>query len=225
MARAPARPADIRVRMDRMYRPQKLLYDLTRKHYLIGRDRLIEGLDARPGERLLDLGCGTGRNLALIARRWPGTRLLGLDAAAPMLEVATAKLRAAGLEQRVRLARGVAEDLDLPALFEEPAGLDHVTISYALSMMDDPVAALERSLGVLRSGGRLHVVDFGPMTGLPAPARWALRTWLAGFHVRHRPEIEASLRARAAAGEGALEAESLLGGYAVLLRFTSAMGS
>lgn len=225
MVHAPAPAADIRVRMDRMYRPQKLLYDLTRKHYLIGRDRLIDGLDARPGERLLDLGCGTGRNLILAARRFPETRLFGLDAAAPMLEVATAKVRAERLGHRVRLARGVAEELDLMVAFGEAPGVDHVTISYALSMMDEPETCLDRALTSLRSGGRLHIVDFGPMDGMPGPARHALRAWLARFQVRHRPEVERQLRARAAAGQGTLAAESLLGGYARLLRFTCARGS
>jgi S-adenosylmethionine-diacylgycerolhomoserine-N-methlytransferase len=213
-------PTDIRSRMDRMYRPQKLVYDLTRRYYLIGRDRLIEGLAMRPGERLLDLGCGTGRNLALTARRWPGTMLLGVDAAAPMLEVAEARIARDGLAGRARLARGIGESLDVEALFGEPPGLDHVTISYALSMMDDPVAALDRALAVLRPGGRLHIVDFGPMTGVPAPLRAGLRAWLAAFHVHHRPEVEAHLRAAQADGAGRLAAERLLGGYALILRFT-----
>jgi S-adenosylmethionine-diacylgycerolhomoserine-N-methlytransferase len=48
MAAALDRPAeDIRVRMDRVYRPQRHVYDLTRRPYLLGRDRLIAGLGAK----------------------------------------------------------------------------------------------------------------------------------------------------------------------------------
>ena len=101
--------------MDRMYRPQKYIYDLTRKYYLLGRDRLIAGLDVRPGQSVLDIGCGTGRNLALIGQRYPRPRLFGLDAAEPMLEVAARKLERAAV--RATLARGVAEELDPAALF------------------------------------------------------------------------------------------------------------
>ena len=105
-----AQPEDIRRRMDRMYRPQKYIYDLTRRCYLLGRDRLIAELGAQPGQTVLDVGCGTGRNLARIGHRYPASRLFGLDAAQPMLEVAAAKLERAGV--RTTLARGVAEALD-----------------------------------------------------------------------------------------------------------------
>ena len=74
---------DIRERMDRMYAPQVAIYDLTRKYYLIGRDRLVDGIAASPGQTVLEIGCGTGRNLIRIGHTYPGVRLLGLDAARP----------------------------------------------------------------------------------------------------------------------------------------------
>ena len=92
-----AAAGDILARMDRMYRPQKHIYDLTRKYYLLGRDRLIDELDLQAGQTLLDIGCGTGRNLALLGQRYPAARLFGLDAAEPMLEIATKKLQHVGV--------------------------------------------------------------------------------------------------------------------------------
>lgn len=210
-AGAPPRE-DIRARMDRMYRPQKHLYDLTRKHYLVGRDRLVAGLGAKPGQRVLDVGCGTGRNLALVARRYPGVRLFGVDAAAPMLEVARRRTPSAAL------ARGVAEDLDARALFGVAGGFDHVTISYCLSMVDDPAAAVRAAVRHLAPGGTLHVVDFGGMAGLPPWFRRGMTAWLARFHVRHRPEVEAELRALAAGTGARVERAELGRGYALLLR-------
>lgn len=210
---------DIRARMDRMYRPQTLVYDLTRRYYLLGRDRLIDGMDARPGEAVLEVGCGTGRNLAEIGRRYPGVRLSGLDAAAPMLATAEAKLRRLGLA--ARLTRGVAEEVAPDA---EEGGFHHVVLSYVLSMVDDPTAAVRAAAGALRPGvGTLHVVDFGSMAGLPAPVPALMRGWLARFGVRHRPEVEATLRELAAGGRGRLtEAARIARGYALLLRFTAA---
>ncbi|MHC2296968.1 ubiquinone/menaquinone biosynthesis C-methylase UbiE [Rhizobium mongolense] len=52
--------------MDGMYRYQRHIYDLTRKYYLLGRDRTIRNLDIAEGGTLLEVGCGTGRK--------PGTR-------------------------------------------------------------------------------------------------------------------------------------------------------
>jgi S-adenosylmethionine-diacylgycerolhomoserine-N-methlytransferase len=155
MAAVAATPAeDIRRRMDRMYRPQKHIYDLTRRYYLIGRDRLIEELGARAGQTVLDVGCGTGRNLKLIGERYPGARLFGLDAAEPMLEIAATKLARAGV--RATLARGVAEALDPVALFAHPGRFDHITVSYCLSMVDDPEAAIRSAVRQLAPGGTLH---------------------------------------------------------------------
>ena len=49
--------------MDRVYRSQSGIYDLSRKYYLLGRDQLIEALEPPAGGRVLEIGCGTARNL------------------------------------------------------------------------------------------------------------------------------------------------------------------
>ncbi len=54
--------------MDGVYRRQRHFYDLTRKYYLLGRDRMIAGLGVPPNGTVLELGCGTGRNIILAAR-------------------------------------------------------------------------------------------------------------------------------------------------------------
>jgi len=78
--------------MDATYRHQRRIYDVTRRHFLLGRDRLIAELDPPPGARVLEIACGTGRNLDLIGRRWPGCRLSGLDISQEMLASARARL-------------------------------------------------------------------------------------------------------------------------------------
>lgn len=75
--------------MDRMYRHQRHIYDITRKYYLLGRDRTISGLDVPKGGTLLEVGCGTGRNLLLASRKFPEARLFGLDISAEMLLTAS----------------------------------------------------------------------------------------------------------------------------------------
>ena len=79
---APSAEAGHFGRMDKVYRRQRYIYDFTRKYYLVGRDSLIKNLALEPGARLVEIGCGTGRNLIAIARTYPHARLYGLDASA-----------------------------------------------------------------------------------------------------------------------------------------------
>ena len=55
--------------MDGIYRYQRYIYDATRKYYLLGRDRMLDGLDPPERGTILEVGCGTGRNLILAAKR------------------------------------------------------------------------------------------------------------------------------------------------------------
>ena len=213
---------DAAARMERMYRWQRHLYDASRKYYLWGRDRLVDELALGADETLLEVGCGTARNLVAIAERYPGARLYGIDAAAAMLEVGRAKVAAARLEPRVELAFGLAGDGRERARFGVERGFDRIVFSYALSMFDDPAGALESAHAALAPGGRLHVVDFGSMAGLPAPLRAGLKAWLASFHV-HPSDVPRATLARLAERHGAtLEVGDLAGGYAQLLHYAPA---
>ena len=209
---APAR--DHAALMDSVYRGQRHIYDLTRKYYLFGRDRLIGGLGARPGSTVLEIGCGTGRNLAGVARRWPGVAMYGLDLSGEMLKSARAALGGSAV-----LALGDATAFSAPALFGR-AGFDRVILSYATSMIPDWQAALQQAVAVLAPGGSLHVVDFGDLSGLPSLLRAALRAWLAWFYVTPRLEL-ANVAAGLAARQGlACEARHGLLGYYQLITIT-----
>jgi len=174
--------------MDRVYRHQRYVYDLTRKYYLFGRDRLIRELALGPGDRLVEIGCGTARNLVKIARRYPGARLFGLDASAEMLKTAAETLRRAGLKDRVALAHGYAEGLS-PAMFGQEAPFDACVFSYSLSMIPDWKRALNAASGALSPAGRVHVVDFGDLHGMADLPRRLLLRWLGLFHVAPRVEL------------------------------------
>jgi S-adenosylmethionine-diacylgycerolhomoserine-N-methlytransferase len=178
--------------MDRIYRPQRHIYDLTRKYYLLGRDRLIRELALRPGARLIEVGCGTGRNLIAIARRYPQARLFGLDASEAMLEIARAKVREAGLEHRIHFRQGLAEELHAPAFGVE--SFDHLVFSYCLSMVPDWQGALRAGLSTLSADGQWHVVDFGDLMGLSRLGRGILMRWLKLFHVTPRVEFLKTLQ-------------------------------
>jgi S-adenosylmethionine-diacylgycerolhomoserine-N-methlytransferase len=198
--------------MDRVYRRQRYVYDFTRKYYLFGRDRLIARLALGPGSSLAEVGCGTARNLIAIARAYPQTQLYGLDASEAMLETARAAVRRAGLAGRIILIQGLAEHLT-PAQFGVES-FENVLFSYSLSMIPDWRAALAAASRSLSPAGRLHVVDFGDLTGLGRLAKHAMRAWLRLFHVTPRVEFLAALE-EVAGNEG--ELTLLFGRYAFIL--------
>lgn len=196
--------------MDRMYRYQRHIYDLTRKYYLLGRDQMISGLDIPPAASLLEIGCGTGRNLVVARRHFPAAELFGLDISAEML--ATAKTKFAGTAHPPRLR--VADATAFSAADFGRDGFARVMISYALSMIPDWQAAIDRAIEALAAEGSLHIVDFGQQERLPAWFRRALQAWLTRFHVTPRPNLREILEQRAASNDLKLTFEPLWRGYA-----------
>ncbi len=182
--------------MDRIYRLQRHFYDATRKHYLLGRDQLIARLEAGSSERVLEIGCGTGRNLIEAASRYPDARYFGIDISTEMLATARHNIERARLGDRISVARGDAADFDPVVLFAE-AQFEHIFMSYCLSMIPDWQTALESAMARLASGGQLHIVDFGGQTDLPRWFRAGLRGWLSQFHVTPRDDLEPILLTRA----------------------------
>lgn len=197
--------------MDQVYRHQRYIYDFTRKYYLFGRDRLIRELDLRPGDRVVEIGCGTARNLIRIARRYPQARLFGMDASHEMLKTAADAIHKAGLDARISLAHGYAEDLS-PAMFGESEAFDACIFSYSLSMIPQWKQALKRAAAALSPNGRIHVVDFGDLTGLGRIGQAVLLAWLRLFHVTPRAELLLALEHSPAAS-----LRLLPGRYAFLL--------
>ena len=200
--------------MDGVYRWQRHVYDLTRKYYLLGRDRMIEGLDAPEGGTVLELGCGTGRNIVLAAERFPQARFFGLDISSEMLATARAKLGQHDRARKATPALGDATDFDAAALFGV-AAFDRVFLSYAISMIPDWKAAIAGALDALAPGGSLHVVDFGRQERLPGWFRSLLRAWLARFHVAPRDSLREVLESECRKRGASLSFKSLFGGYAV----------
>ena len=192
--------------MDRIYRHQRHIYDATRKFYLLGRDRLIAGLRPQGSDDVLEIGCGTARNLILAARRYPGVRLHGIDLSAEMLATAEGAVRRAGLGRRVRLAQADATSFDPQVLFGV-ARFQRVFASYSLSMIPPWREALTHAISAVAPGGQLHVVDFGEQSRLPSLFRRSLRRWLAAFHVTPRAELEAVLAEHAQALGATLRCE------------------
>lgn len=200
--------------MDRMYRWQRHIYDATRKFYLLGRDGLIRELKPPPGGAVLEIGCGTGRNLIKIAQRYPQARCYGLDVSEEMLRTARQQVARAGLSERITLVQADATDFDPQALFGRTA-FERVVISYALSMIPPWRAALAQALRVAAPGGALHIVDFGDQADLPGPFKALLNRWLALFHVTPRAELDAEIDRLGRENGLQARTQRLYGGYSV----------
>ncbi len=199
--------------MDRMYRHQRHFYDASRRFYLLGRDTLIRRLDPPPGGHVLEIGCGTGRNLVAAARRYPLTRFHGCDISGEMLKTAAGAVQRAGLGGRVALALGDAACFDPRFAFSRNR-FDRVYFSYTLSMIPAWRQAIAQGLNLLAPGGQLHIVDFGQCERLPKPARAALFTWLGWFGVTPCAGLRDELRRQAAARDFSFTFTPLHRGYA-----------
>src|ERR1700716_280186 len=182
-------PAEAMHRMNRMYRRQRHIYDGTRRYYLLGRDQLIARLQPTAAASVLEIGCGTGRNLVLAARLYPDAGFFGIDVSTEMLASATTAISQRGLTHRIVVAHGDGTAFEPQALFGVQS-FDHVFVSYSLSMIPDWRRVLETAASHLGPGGRLHIFDFGNQERLPAAAPALLLRWLAMFDVTPRDDLE-----------------------------------
>jgi S-adenosylmethionine-diacylgycerolhomoserine-N-methlytransferase len=205
---------DAAARMDQMYRHQRYIYDLSRRFYLLGRDALIAEIGARPSDAILEIACGTARNLIKLARAYPRSPCFGFDVSAEMLDSAASAVKRAGLADRIILAQGDATSFDPGRLLGRPQ-FERIVISYALSMIPPWREALAHALDQLAPGGSLHIVDFGDQAGLPRWFRFVLNRWLAAFHVTPRADMIRVLAKLAEERGICWRAGSRFGGYAV----------
>lgn len=161
--------------LDRFYRWQAPIYDWTRPFFLFGRAEAIQALDARPGDRVLDVGCGTGWSAARLAAA--GARVTGIEPSEPM------RVRA-----RVRAPQAVFDARPYGTHDAHRAEVERVLFSYSLSMIPPFADAIARARQDLRPGGRIVVVDF-------LDARAPFGAWLTHSHVFLGAERLDALRA------------------------------
>jgi ubiquinone/menaquinone biosynthesis C-methylase UbiE len=109
--------------------------------------KLRELLDLRPGETLLDIGCGNGTEACRFAQEYPAVQVLGLDRAAMLTEAAR---RSEHLGVTVNWIPGEAEAIPLPA-----RSVDACMTERVLKYVPDPARAVTEMVRVLRPGGRI----------------------------------------------------------------------
>lgn len=152
------------------YRRGARAYDLLSAEwpvYRAGRVAALELLALQPGERVIDLGCGTGLNLPTILDAvGPAGRVVGVDRSPHMLEVARRRCRRRPDGSAAHFIEADATALDPAHLIDALGGpADAVIATYTLSIMDDPAGAWERAVAACRPGARLAIVDMQDPTG------------------------------------------------------------
>jgi S-adenosylmethionine-diacylgycerolhomoserine-N-methlytransferase len=168
------------------YRLHARIYDATRWSFLFGRTAILDDIAAATPApaRILEVGCGTGRNLVNLAVRFPAATITGVDLSETMLAVARRKT--ARFRGRVHL---VHRAYDAP--LSDSADFDLVLFSYALSMFNPGFGmAIAAAHADLAEGGYIAAVDFHD-TPVPAFAHW-----MAVNHVRMDGQLRDPLRAR-----------------------------
>ena len=226
--------------MDRMYRLTRHVYDITRRYYLLGRDRMLERVVTARNTATLEVGCGTARNLIRLAQRPEPGQLYGLDASHEMLETAatsiekTLGIAAASGDSRsstsmpghtapghavrepIVLRQGLAEQLDAQRMFGRDEPFDTIFFSYCLSMIPTWPGAIDAAMANLRPGGHLLIVDFWDQKDLPGVFAAGLKRWLAMFHVHYRPEVHDAIVNLGTSGRGDVQFESVARRYAYI---------
>ena len=191
-------------RLQRFYRWNAPIYDLTRWTILRRRRLAVSALELQAGETVLELGCGTGLNFALLRRQvGPGGTIIGVDLSEAMLKRAR---RRGGNE--VNLICADAGRLELNC------EVDAVLAAYSLSMVPDWRASLKRTCALLRPGGRIVVLDFGAVGPCSGRLRRLFDRYLALNHVETGRDFGGQFRSLLGVVEELLPA----GAYATLVR-------
>ena len=142
-----------------------------------GRRRAVIRLDARPGDRVLEVGVGTGLSLPL----YPADcDVVGIDITEAMLDRARTRLEGLG-RRNVRL-----EKMDARAIRFPDASFDKVLAPYVISVVPDPAPVMAEVVRVCRPGGRVLIVNkfqsgFAPLAALERSLT-PLSTWI-GFRM------------------------------------------
>jgi S-adenosylmethionine-diacylgycerolhomoserine-N-methlytransferase len=167
------------------YRLHSKFYDLTRWSFLFGRSSLVQRITKeKVPDRILEVGCGTGTNLAGLANAFPTAELFGLDLSEDMLQKAASKLASHGARTRF-----LHQAYNEPVRNGQP--FDLILFSYSLSMFNPGwEQALDAAGEDLSESGIVAVVDFHN-----TPFDFFAR-WMAMNHVRLGSHLLEGLRER-----------------------------
>jgi S-adenosylmethionine-diacylgycerolhomoserine-N-methlytransferase len=158
--------------LERYYQFHSRIYDATRWSFLFGREEIVQhaACVTKP-KRILEVGCGTGRNLPGLHKRFPQAHITGVDLSEQMLAIAAKKVSG---DQTTLLRCSYSAPVH-----QGDRRFDLVLFSYALSMFNPGwEQAIDAAWDDLAEGGCIAVVDFSHSS-----FSW-FRNWMGVNHVR-----------------------------------------
>lgn len=158
-------------KLQKYYRFHAQIYDITRWCFLFGREDIVKMIPELPAQpRILEIGCGTGKNIKQLKTRFQESHILGIDLSEEMLKIAKNKIgESAGIKLR-------KSHYGYESTNQEP--FDLILLSYSLTMMDrEPEEILFQIKKDLHPNGIVAVVDFHT-----SPFGW-FRRWMNYNHV------------------------------------------
>lgn len=186
-------------------------HDAFKKHYMLGRDRLISNIDMPGQGTILELGCDDADTLLDAAASYPLARLYGIAFTQEAFERTREAITRAGSCDRISVAHAAPDEIDAGALFGVET-FDRVYTSYALSNTAPWRTVVSRSHDLIGRAGWFLALDFGRFDRLSRLTRTLLTRWLAACGISPRADLKDALLAEAAKSGRSISVERPYGG-------------
>jgi phosphatidylethanolamine/phosphatidyl-N-methylethanolamine N-methyltransferase len=149
------------------------VYDLLFKRFFFPRqERVIQSLPIRPGQKILDVGVGTGLSLPIYPRY---ARVMGIDVSSGMLREAAKKINKHYLSHVTLL------EMDASCLAFEDDTFDYVIAAHVITVVPDPVKMLREVKRVVKREGRIVIINHFQSAN---PVLATIEEWLTPFYKR-----------------------------------------
>lgn len=139
------------------YRFHSRIYDLTRWAFLFGRSGVVDEISKKAPKRVMEIGCGTGRNLIQLKKYCPEVECIGVDSSEDMLDVAKKKSKDLGINWML----GTYPSHEVTSKINAVGKPDVILFSYALSMFNPGWEdCLDKAHEDVSDEGGVFLVDF-----------------------------------------------------------------
>lgn len=168
-------------KLNKYYGFHAKIYDLTRPFFLLGRKKFFTKINFKSNEKVLDLACGTGMNLAYIKKIISERNITAIDYSTAMLKAAAKN------HPKIKFLQGDVSKYNFKKKF------DKIICTYSLSMIDDWKETIKNVKKHLKKNGKFLILDFHSWSSL-RPVYYIFRKALARNGVYSDRKYETELK-------------------------------